>query len=323
MSFLYAATELGSDLQGLGFLGHQGPDAARLDALQRALCFELPRSARWLARAAAERGLSRAEVGGWILAGEILAPPGGLASLIRPKERFGPDGLPSARFGGLLRLGQAQNQELWGADMHRKAAPVYLLDPSPEGMRGGWRRRFDRLDDFVFYGVKATLCQRDRITVEEFLELARERGVRPEELIPDALEEERQVIHRLNLRRPKKVAPIANRFLWLDILVVEAYLQGATPGDIARIWVDFHKLHRLSEETDRFTDPSVVCFWMFKHALFGDDAAYKRVKARGGKHPLVAMADVEARTWGDKRKAPFDRKAIVKAIEMRASMRGA
>lgn len=322
MSSLYAATELGTDLQTLGFLGHHVVDQARLKSARKAVGLEVPRSARWVMRVGAEHAIGKAELCGWILAGDQVAPPAGLPTLLS-KDAIGPDGLPSAFYGGLFRLGQTPNGELWGADVHRKAMPVYLLDPGPDGIRGGWRRRFDRLDDFVFYGAKATLCQRDRITVEEYLDLARERGVRPEELVPDSLEDERDAVARLGLRRAKKVPPIANRFLWLDILLARAYLRGATPGDIAKIWVDLHRLHTLREEGDRMSDPSVQCFWYFRHALFADEAGMKRVRARAGKKPsaLLLAAEAEAKRWSDKKKSPFDRAAIAKAIEMRAAVR--
>jgi hypothetical protein len=323
MASLYAASEFGTDLQTLGFLGHHSVDSARRMALKRALGVEEPRIAKWVSRTAAQHGIGKAELTGWILAGKHEPEPAGLPTFLQGGE-IGPDALPSAYYGGLLRLGGTPNGELWGADLHRKAMPVYLLEPRPEGMRTGWKRRFDRLDDFVFYAVKATLCQRDRITVEEYLDLARERGVRPEEMVPDHLEDERESLARLGLRRAKKVPPPANRFVWLDVLVAHAYLKGATPGDIARLWVDVHRLHTLREDADNLLNPSAAAFWMFKHALFGDENGYKRVLAKSGKKksPIVLAADAEARRWWDKKKAPFDRALIARAIEMRASARG-
>lgn len=320
MTTLYAATELGTDLQALGFLGHSEPSDARMIAFRKALAFDLPRAARWLVRVAAERQMGKAELCGWIVNGEQIAEPAGLPTLLR-NGKVGPDGLPSARYGGLLRLGQTGNGDLWGADLHRKAVPVYVLDPGPDGFRHGWRRRFDRLDDFSFYAAKSTLCQRDRITLEELFDLARIRGVRPEELVPDALEDEKGTLNRLALRRAKKVSPIANRFLWLDVLLVGTHLEQPTPMDIARSFVDHNKLHQLSEDAERMTDPSVACFWMFRHALFSDEAAYKKTRQKAGNHPLVQLADAECKTWGDKKKAPFDRKAVAKAILIRAAKR--
>jgi hypothetical protein len=323
MSSLYAASELGTDLQSLGFLGHHGVDRERLRSLRKAMGIELPRTARWVARVASAHSIGRAELSGWILAGEHRPEPAGLPTYLDPTKTIGPDALPSAYFGGLLRIGQTPNGELWGADAHRKAMPVYILDPQPDGGRASWKRRFDRLDDFIFFAVKAALCQRDRITVEEFLDLARERGMRPEELVPDSLEDEREALARLGLRRAKKVPPIANRFIWLDVILARAYLKNAGLGDVARLWVDVHGLHQLREDNDKLTDPSAAAFWLFRHALFGDDAGYKRVLAKSPKKsPIVQAADQTSRRFWDKKKAPFDRAALARAIEMRIGMRG-
>lgn len=316
MSSLYAATEFATDLQSLGFLGHRSVDADRLSAFRKVLGFNVPRVGRWVARVGLEKGLAKAEMTGWIVAGKHDPEPAWLPSLLSGGSPA-PDGLPSAHFGGLLRLGQTPNGEFWGADLHRKAMPVYVLDASIDGIRAGWRRRFDRLDDFVFFATKAGLCQRDRITIEEFLDLARERNVRPEELVPDSLEDERETLARLGLRRPKRIAPIANRFLWLDLLTVEP---GAIPPEfIARVWADTLQLHALNEDKDDFSDPSVGAFWLLRHGLFGDEAGYqkawKRTKPTRGE--IHHQADAEARRWWDKKKAPFNRATVAAAIEAR------
>ena len=321
MSSLYVATEFASDLQSLGFLGHRAPESERARAFRKMLGFELPRIGRWLANIALERNMAKAELTGWIVAGRHEPEPATLPNLLSG----GPaaiEGLPSARYGGLLRIGQTPNGEFWGADMHRKAMPVYLLDARPEGIRGGWRRRFDKLDDFLFLAAKSALCQRDRITVEEFLDLAKERHVRPEELVPDSLEDERESFHRQGLRRAKRIAPVANRFLWLDLLMNPK--ASVPPETIARIWVETLQLHSLHEERDDFSDPSVACFWMLRHALFGDQAGFDRAVKRGKRShsSLVGVADAEARQWWDKKKAPFNRAAVANAIESRlAKMR--
>ena len=128
-------------------------------------------------------------------------------------------------------------------------------------------------------------------------------------------------MNRLALRRAKRVAPVANRFIWLDVLLVGTHLEQPTPMDIARSFVDHHKLHALVEDAERSTDPSVACFWLFRHALFGDRDAYRRTRARAGRHPLVELADAECAMWDDKKTAPFDRKAVAKAILIRAARR--
>jgi hypothetical protein len=324
MSSLYSATEFGTDLQTLGFLGHHTVDKARLRQFSKGLGFELPRVARWLVKVAAQHGIGRAELSGWILAGDHRPEPAGLPTVLASGKAVGVDALPSAYYGGLLRLGQTPNGEHWGADMHRKTMPVYVLDPKPDGLRAAWKRRFERLDDFVFFGTKAALCQRDRITVEEFLDLARERGVRPEDLVPDSLEDERETVNRLGLRRAKKVPPIANRFIWADVVLAGAYLQSATVTDVARLWVDVHKLHELREESEKVSDPSVAAFWLFRHTLFSDDAAYKRVLTKVGKPlpPLVAQADATCRKWAERKSKQFDRARLAKAIQDRAQSRG-
>ena len=321
MSSLYAATELGTDFQTLGFLGHHAVDTARMATFRKSLGLPVPRIARWVLRLAYQHGIARAELCGWIVRGEPLSQSGGLPVLLGTGKPD-PDPLPSAFYGGLLRLGQTPNGELWGADLHRKSASVSILDTQPDGIRVGWRRRFDRLDDFVFFAAKATLCQRDRITLEEFFDVARERGVRPEELVPDALEDEREHLARMGLRRAKRVSPIANRFIWLDVVLAKAYLRGATPNDVAKLWVDVHGLHKLNEEHDRLSDPSAASFWLLRHALFNDEAGYKRVLAKSPKDsPLVYAAQNEARRITDRKKPPFDRAAITRAIELRAATR--
>ena len=321
MSSLYAATELGTDLQTLGLLGHHAVDTKRLSAFRKSLGLEVPRVARWLMRVGAQHGMNRAELCGWIVKGEALSQSGGLPVLLG-SGKLEPDPLPSARYGGLLRIGQTPNGELWGADLHRKAVTVSILDTQPDGIRVGWRRRFDRLDDFVFFGMKATLCQRDRITLEEFFDVARERGVRPEELVPDALEDERDSLSRMGLRRAKKVSAIANRFIWLDVVMAKAYLRGATPNDVAKLWVDVHGLHHLQEDRDRLADPSAAAFWLFRHTLFGDGAGFNRVLAKAPKRSvIVESAIADCKLIADKKRSPFDRAAIARAIELRASVR--
>lgn len=323
MSFLYTATEFGTDLQTLGYLGHHAVDQARLRLLRKGLGLELPRVGRWLLKVAAQHGVGKAELSGWILAGEYRPEPAGLPTALASNSKFppAPDGLPSACFGGMLRLGQSFNGELWAADLHRKTMPVYLLDTKPDGLRVTWRRRFERLDDFVFYATKAALCQRDRITVEEFLDLSRERGVRPEELVPDSLEDERETVNRMGLRRAKKVFPIANRFVWLDVVYAGAYLQSATVQEVARVWCDVHRLHTLREENDRLSDPSAAAFWVFRHMLFNDAAGLKRVLAKAGKPtpPLVVLAQATAKKWLDRKSKQFDRAKLAKAIEERSA----
>ena len=322
MSSLYAATELGTDFQTLGFLGHHALDAARMASFRKSLGLEVPRIARWLLRIAVQHGIGRAELCGWIVRGEPLSQSGGLPALLGT-GKVSPDPLPSAFYGGLLRLGQTPNGELWGADLHRKAVSVAILDTQPDGIRIGWRRRFDRLDDFAFFAAKATLCQRDRITLEEFFDVTRERGVRPEELVPDALEDEREHLSRMGLRRAKRVSPIANRFIWLDVVLARAYLRGATPNDVAKLWVDVHALHKLNEDHDRMSDPSAAAFWLLRHALFNDEAGYNRVVAKAPKgSAIVIAAQNEARRITDKKKAPFDRAAIARAIDLRIAARG-
>ena len=320
MTSLYAATELGSDLQSLGFLGHHAVDPARLAAFRTAIGLDVPRVTRWMARKALQHNLGKAELSGWILAGKNPPEPAGLPTLLHG-DKLGPDAMPSALFGGLVRIGQTPNGEYWGADASKKSVPVFLFDPRPEGIRHGWRRRFDRLDDFLFYAVKAALCQRDRITVEEFLEFAVERGVRPEELVPDALEDERATVSRLNLRRPRKVPAIANRFLWLDVLVGGLLPRPATPEEVARLWVHILKLHTLREDRDDLTSPPVQAFWLLRHSLLGDQTGYVRVLAKVDAAPtrLTTRADALARRFWDKKKAPFDRDAVAKAIEARVS----
>ncbi|MCU0655526.1 MAG: hypothetical protein MUF64_09630 [Polyangiaceae bacterium] len=321
MSSLYTATELGTDLQTLGYLGHHPVDQQRLRRLRKSLGFELPRVGKWLLKRSAQHGIGQAELSGWILAGEHPPEPAGLPSALRPEGEPGPDALPSARYGGLLRLGQNQNGEYWGADLHRKTMPVYSIDPNPDSLRIGWRRRFDRLDDFVFFGLKAALCQRDRITVEEFVDLARERGVRPDDLIPDSLEDERDVVNRSGMRRPKKVSPIANRFIWLDIVLVGAHFPSATVNEVARIYCDVHRLHHLREESERSGDPSAAAFWLFKHTLFGDTAAYKKTLARASKpsNAMVAEAHATCQQWLKTKSKQFDRARLARAIEERSA----
>lgn len=318
MTSLYAATELGSDLQSLGFLGNHAVDPARLAAFRRSAGIELPRVGRWMARKAAEHGLGKAELSGWILAGHHPPEPAGLPTMLHG-DKIGADGMPSAVFGGLVRIGQTPNGEYWGADASKKTMPVFLFDPKPEGIRYGWRRRFDRLDDFLFYAVKAALCQRDRITVEEFLEFAEERGVRPEELVPDALEDERATVARLGLRRARKVPALANRFLWLDVLIGGLLSQPATPEEAARLWVNILKLHTLREDREDLTSPPVQAFWLLRHSLLGDQTGYVRVLAKVDAAPtrLTTRADALARTFWTKR-PPFDRAALAAAIEARA-----
>lgn len=321
MSSLYTATEFGTDLQTLGFLGHHAADRARVKTFKKSLGLELPRTGRWLVRVATKHNIGHAELSGWVLAGDHRPEPAGLPSLLASEGPPGPDALPSAAFGGLLRLGQTTNNELWATDMHRKTMPVYVLDPNPDTLRVGWKRRFDRLDDFIFYATKAALCQRDRITVEEFIDLARERGVRPEDMVPDALEDERDVVNRPGMRRAKKVAPIANRFIWLDVVLASAYLPSATVGEVARIFCDVHRLHTLREESERMTDPSVAAFWLFKHTLNGDDAAFKRVLSRAGKptSPLLVHAQAVCKKWAASKSKQFDRARLARAIEERGA----
>lgn len=319
MSSLYTATEFGTDLQTLGYLGHHAVDRARLRQFRKNLGFELPRVGRWLLKVSAQHGIGQAELSGWILAGEQRPEPAGLPSALAGTGAPGPDALPSAYYGGLLRLGQNPNGEFWAADVHRKTMPVYVLDPNPDGIRAGWKRRFERMDDFIFYAIKAVLCQRDRITVDEFIDLARERGVRPEELVPDSLEDERDVVNRPGMRRAKKVAPIANRFIWLDVVMAGAYLQSATTQEVARIWCDVHRLHTLREENDKLSDPSAAAFWLFRHGLYGDNAGYKRVLAKAGKSPLVAHANATCKKWLERKSKQFDRAKLLKAIEDRST----
>jgi hypothetical protein len=156
--------------------------------------------------------------------------------------------------------------------------------------------------------------------VEEFLDLARERGVRPEELVPDVLEDERESVARMGLRRPKKVPALANRFLWCDVLFGGLLSRPVTPEEAARLWV-FLKLHELREDHDEMSNASVQAFWLLKHSIFGDQNGYARVvaKAKATKSALLPMADAEARRFWDKKKAPFDRAALARAIEARSS----
>lgn len=321
MSSLYTATEFGTDLQTLGYLGHHAVDRARLRSFRKNLGFELPRVGRWLLKVSAQHGIGQAELSGWILAGDHRPEPAGLPSALGDQGDPGPDALPSAHYGGLLRLGQNPNGEYWAADMHRKTMPVYVLDPNPDSIRAGWKRRFERLDDFIFYATKAALCQRDRITVDEFIDLSRERGVRPEELVPDSLEDEREAVNRPGMRRAKKVAPIANRFVWLDVVMAGAYLKTASIPEVARIWCDVHRLHTVREENDKLAaDPSAAAFWLFRHALLGDDAGYKRVLAKAGKSsPLVAHANITCKKWIERKSKQFDRARLAKAIEDRSA----
>lgn len=324
MTSLYTATELATDLQTLGHLGHHATDKARLRGFRKALGFEVPRVGRWLLQVAAQHGIGDAELTGWILRGAHRPEPAGLPSVLTAGKGVGPDALPSALYGGLMRLGQTPNGELWAADMHRKTMPVYVLDPHPDGLRVSWKRRFERLDDFVFFAVKAALCQRDRITVEEFIDLARERGVRPEEMLPDSLEDERAVIQRLGLRKAKKVPPIANRFLWLDVYLSRAYLVSASPAEVARLYVDHARLHELREESEKMNaDPSVAAFWLFRHTLFSDEAGYKRVLLKAGKprHPVVAAADAACKAWAQSKVREQSRLVLKKAIEARMGRR--
>lgn len=321
MASLYVATELSADLQSLGFLRHGGEEAAkRAAALKKVLGAPIPRVGAWTIRKSIEHGLAKAELTGWILAGHHPPEPAGLPTACRG-DQVGPDALPSAYFGGLLRLGQTQNGAYWGADIHKKAMPVYVFDPRPEGIRHGWRRRFDRLDDFVFYAAKSALCQRDRITTEEFLDLARERGVRPEELVPDSLEDERAELARLGLRRCKKVASIADRFVFLDVLIGGLLPRPATVEEVARFWVNILGLQKLREDHDDLTNPSVQAFWLLRHAIFGDQTGYARVMAKAGKKTtgIVVAADTLARKLWDKKHAPFDRAGLARAIEARSS----
>ncbi|MFO0659827.1 MAG: hypothetical protein U0165_08360 [Polyangiaceae bacterium] len=288
-----------------------------MSSFKKALGFNVPRVGRWVVKVGLEKGLAKAEMTGWIVAGKHDPEPAWFPSLLSGGAAAA-EGLPSARYGGLLRIGQTPNGEYWGADLHRKSMPVYLLDASIDGVRAGWRRRFDRLDDFVFFATKAGLCQRDRITIEEFVDLARERNVRPEELVPDSLEDEREAMARLGLRRSKRIAPIANRFLWLDLLTLDS----ATPPEfVARVWADTLQLHALNEDKDDFSNPSVGAFWLLRHGLFGDEAGYqkawKRTKpVRGEVHLL---ADAEARSWWDKKKSRIPRAAVAAAIEARVA----
>jgi hypothetical protein len=318
MSSLYTATEFGTDLQTLGFLGHHAVDKARLKSFKKGLHIELPRVGRWLLQIATHHGISRAELTAWILANERKLEPSGLPSIIDPDGTVGPDALPSAQFGGLFRLGQTPNGEHWAADMHRKTMPVYVLDPKPDGMRASWKRRFERLDDFVFFAAKATLCQRDRITVEEYLDLTRERGVRPEDLVPDSLEDERDQLNRMGLRRAKNVPPMANRFIWLDVYMARAYLPSASPNEVARLYVDYHRLHDLREDNDRMSDPTAAAFWLFRHTLFNDETGYKRVLAKAKpRSSLVTAADAACKRWVQTKSKLTDRAALQKAIEAR------
>lgn len=321
MSSLYTATELGTDLQTLGFLGRNPVDQKKLRLFRKQLGLELPRVGRWLLKVASQHKIGQAELSGWILDGENPPEPCGLPSLLLANSEPSPDVLPSALYGGLLRLGQNQNGEYWGADLHRKTMPVYSINPNPDTLRIGWRRHFDRLDDFVFYAVKAALCQRDRITVEEFIELAHERGVRPEDLIPDSLEDERNIVNRSGMRRAKKVAPIANRFVWLDIVLTGAHFPSATVNEVARIYCDVHHLHHLREEQDRLgSDPSAAAFWLFRHALSGDQTAYRRVLNRAkSSAPLVAHAHATCQNWLKTKSKQFDRARLAKAIEDRSA----
>jgi len=318
MSSLYTATELGTDLQTLGLLRNKAIDLRRLQKFRTSTGLEIPRVGRWLLRVAMERGMGRAEFPGWIIAGRHEPEPAGLPSLVSNLEKPAPDALPSALYGGLLRLGQSPNGAMWGAEIGKKSMPVYLYHFHPEHLRLGWRRRFDKLDDFIFYATKAALCQRDRITAEEFLELAQERGVRPEQLIPDALEDEREVIARLNLRKPKKNSLVANRFVWLDALLVPTAGRTASPDDIAKLWVNTFRLHTLREESDEANNPATHAFWVLRHSLFGDERAVEKAIARGHAWPLTERAAKEGRRWQSKKGAPFDRIAIVKAIEKRS-----
>lgn len=322
MSSLYTATEFGTDLQTLGYLGHHPVDQNRLRRLRKMLGLELPRVGRWLVKVSAQHGVGQAELSGWILAGEHPPEPAGLPSALRSEGEPGPDALPSACFGGLLRLGQNQNGEYWGTDLHRKTMPVYSIDPNPDSLRIGWRRRFDRLDDFVFFGLKAALCQRDRITVEEFVDLARERSVRPEDLIPDSLEDDRDVVNRTGMRRAKRVTPLANRFIWLDIVLAGAHFPTATVNEVARIYCDIHRLHHLREENDRLSDPSMAAFWLFRYALIGDQSAYKRVLTRASKpgSALVAHAHATCQDWLKSKSKQFDRARLAKAIADRSAL---
>lgn len=319
MSSLYTATEFGTDLQTLGFLGNKTIDKARLKAFKKGLHLELPRIGRWLLRIGSAHGIGKAELTAWILAGEQKPEPAGLPTVFKPEAPIGPDALPSAQFGGLLRLGQTPNGEFWAADLSRKAMPVYVLDPKPDGMRASWKRKFERLDDFVFFATKATLCQRDRITVEEFTDLVRERGYRPEELLPDSLEDDRDQFNRMGLRKPKKVPTIANRFVWLDVYIQRAYLPSASPGEVARIFVDHLKLHQLREDNEKMSDPSVAAFWLFRHTLFADDAGFKRVLSKAGKprHPMVTAASAACKQWKESRSKLSDRATLQRAVENR------
>lgn len=321
MSSLYTATEFGTDLQTLGFLGNRTVDRVRMRKFRKGLGLELPRVGRWLVKVSAQHGIGSAELSGWVLAGDHPPTPAGLPSALRGEGEPGPDALPSAQFGGLLRLGQSSNGEYWAADLHRKTMPVYVLDPNPETLRVSWKRRYDRVDDFVFYAINATLCQRDRISADEFIDLARDRGVRPEEMVPDVLEDERDAANRPGMRRAKKVAPIANRFLWLDVVLAGAYFPSASVNDVARIYCDIHRLHQLREENDRSGDPSAAAFWLFRHTLFNDAAAYKKTLARAGKSPspLVTMAHHACKQWGERKSKQFDRAKLARAIEDRSA----
>jgi hypothetical protein len=320
MTSLYAATELGSDLQSLGFLGHHAVDRARLAAFRKAVGIDIPRVARWMIRKSTQHGIGNAELTGWILAGQNPPEPAGLPTLLHG-DKVGVDALPSAAFGGLIRMGQTPNGEYWAADLTKKSVPVLLFDPSPEHIRHGWRRRFDRLDDFLFFAAKAALCQRDRINVDEFIEFADERGVRPEELVPDALEDDRGALGRRGLRRPRKIPATANRFLWLDVLTTDLLSRPATPDEVARLWVNVLKLHTIREDRDDLTCPTVQAFWLLRHSLLGDQTGYVRVLAKVDAAPtgLTTRADALARRFWQKKKAPFDRDAVAKAIEARVA----
>ena len=82
MSSLYTATEFGTDLQTLGFLGHHAADRARIKTFKKSLGLELPRVGRWLVRVATKHAIGQAELSGWVIGGEQRPEPAGLPTLL-------------------------------------------------------------------------------------------------------------------------------------------------------------------------------------------------------------------------------------------------
>jgi hypothetical protein len=123
------------------------------------------------------------------------------------------------------------------------------------------------------------------------------------------------------MRRAKRVTPLANRFIWLDIVLAGAHFPTATVNEVARIYCDIHRLHHLREENDRLSDPSMAAFWLFRYALIGDQSAYKRVLTRASKpgSALVAHAHATCQDWLKSKSKQFDRARLAKAIADRSA----